>query len=306
MLITECGSLQPGRGPSDYWLRIRSWNAYTHKFLQRPHQIQLSVPFAFLSVHWDPTSGNAAFIPKNGSGVSGDVKSLEPTPVTYFFELWRDFDGRRLPVRHSRKWLDVTALHDGNQLHIALTNMGGQRIEANLTGIASESLKSISQKRLYYRDGAVHFEDSKELNALDSVEVDVEETTVVTIELGEALKPTGTTRRDFYYAAQTAVSSDKLPKDGFQISIPDLQRVAKAKLVLGVQRKGGLKKPIKLTVNGKSADLQQKWTSDINNLFAPIVINIPKSMLKAENSIQIAKYPGLTITSIHFKAETNQ
>ena len=90
-----------GQAPSDYWLRIRSWNAYTHKFLQRPHQIQLSVPFAFLSVHWDPTSGNAAFIPKNGSGVSGDVKSLEPTPVTYFFELWRDFDGRRLPVRHS-------------------------------------------------------------------------------------------------------------------------------------------------------------------------------------------------------------
>jgi len=94
--------------------------------------------------------------------------------VAHFFELWRNFDGRRLPVRHSRKWLDVTALHNGNQLHIALTNMGGQRIEANLTGIAAGSLKSISQTWLYYRDGEVHFEDSNELSALDSVEVDVE------------------------------------------------------------------------------------------------------------------------------------
>jgi len=30
ILVTECGSLQPGRGPSDYWLRLRSWSAYTH------------------------------------------------------------------------------------------------------------------------------------------------------------------------------------------------------------------------------------------------------------------------------------
>lgn len=306
ILITECGSLQPGRGPSDYWLRLRSWSAYTHKFLQRPHEIDMSVPFAFLSVHWSPTSGNAAFIPKNGSNVSGDIKSLESTPVAHFFELWRNFDGRRLPVRHSRKWLDVTALHNGNQLHIALTNMGGQRIEANLTGIAAGSLKSISQKRLYYRDGEVHFEDSNELSALDSVEVDVEETTIVTIELKEALKPTGTTRRDFHYAAQTAVGSDELPANGFQISIPRPENVANAKLVIGVQRKGGLDKPIELRVNGQSVQFQQKWTRDIENLFTPIVVDIPKSMLKAENSIQIAKYPGLTVTSIHFEVETNQ
>ena len=306
ILITECGSLQPGSGPSDYWLRLRSWSAYTHKFLQRPHEIDMSVPFAFLSVHWNPTSGNAAFIPKGKSKVSGPVESLKPTPVTYFFELWRDFDGRRLPVQHSRKWLDVTALHDGNQIHIALTNMGGQRIEANLTGIANESVKSIQQKRLYYRDGEVHFEGSNQLNDLSSVEVDVEETTVVTIEIEEALKPTGATRRDFHYAAQTAVGSDQLPDDGFQISIPGLEEVTKAKLVIGVQKKGGLDKPIELTVNEKTVDLQQKWTHDINNLFAPIVINIPKSMLKPENTIQIAKYPGLTITSVHFEVETDQ
>ena len=200
----------------------------------------------------------------------------------------------------------MTALHDGNQIHIALTNMRGQRIEANLTGIANESVKSILQKRLYYRDGEVHFEGANQLNDLSSVEVDVEETTVVTIEIEEALKPTGATRRDFHYAAQTAVGSDQLPDDGFQISIPGLEEVTKAKLVIGVQKKGGLDKPIELTVNEKTVDLQQKWTHDINNLFAPIVINIPKSMLKPENTIQIAKYPGLTITSVHFEVETDQ
>jgi agarase len=306
ILITECGSLQPGSGPSDYWLRLRSWSAYTHKFLQRPHEIDMSVPFAFLSVHWDPTSGNAAFIPKNGAKVSGPVELLQPTPVTYFFELWRDFDGRRLPINHSRKWLDVTALHDGDKIHVALTNMGGQRVEVNLSGIANESIESIRQKRLYYRDGKVHFEDTNVLSDLAGVEVDVEETTVVTIELSDALKPTGTTRREFHYAAQTAVSLNELPKDEFKIQIPNFEAVAKAKLIIGVQCKGGLDKPFHLTVNQKSADVQQNWTRDINHLFAPIAINIPKTMLKAENIIAFAKHPGLTVTSVHFEVETDQ
>lgn len=306
IIISECGSLQPGSGPSDYWLRLRSWSAYTHKFLGRPHEIGMSVPFAFLTIHWDPTSGDAAFIPKDGSNVWGPIASLQPTPVRYFFELWRDFNGRRIPVRHSRKWLDVTAVHEGNRIHVALTNMGGQRIEANLTGIAADSPTSISQRRLYYRDGEVHFEDANELSTLSRVEVDVEETTIVTIELPAALNPQSTTRRDFYYAPQTAIGSAELPKTDFKISVPDLEKVTKAKLIIGVERKGGLDKPIKLTVNEKTVDLKQKWTRDIGNLFAPIEINFPKNLLKPENTIRCGKYKGLTITSVHFEVETNE
>ena len=39
ILITECGSLQNGRQPSDNWLRLYAWNAYLTKSMQRPDQI---------------------------------------------------------------------------------------------------------------------------------------------------------------------------------------------------------------------------------------------------------------------------
>ena len=65
ILITECGSLQNGRKPSDNWLRLYAWNAYLTKSMQRPDQIDLFVPFIFLHMSWNPNSGDAAFTPKD-------------------------------------------------------------------------------------------------------------------------------------------------------------------------------------------------------------------------------------------------
>jgi agarase len=307
ILITECGSLQPGRGPSDYWLRLRSWNAYTHKFLQRPHEIDMSVPFAFLGLSWNPTSGNAAFIPYEGKKTNVPVDELKSTPVAYFFELWRDFDGRRLPVKFHRPWLDATALLDGDRIHVALTNMGGQSLNVELTGVAgNHQIKSIAQKRLYYRGGEVHFEPDNKLNDLSNVEVDVEETTIVTIRLFKALQPRMKLRRSYVYASETAVKSKDLPEDGLQIVRADIDAMrgndVGARVVVGVHRDGGLEKPLKLSFNGQPLTTDQEWTRETKNLFAPIVFDLPHPVVK-HNSIRIEAQDGLTITSVHLEID---
>jgi agarase len=309
ILVTECGSLQPGTGPSDYWLRLRSYSAYTHKFLQRPHEIDLSVPFAFLSVHWNPTSGNAAFIPDEGQGTKVPIDQLNATPVAHFFDLWSDFDGRRLPVNFSRRWLDVTALHNGDQVHVALTNMGGQSLNVDLSSLARPTqIKSINQKRLYYRDGEVHFEPENELADLSSVPVDVEETTIVTVTLRSPLSVSKPLRRDFCYASETAVKANDSPEDGFKIIVPSTipmsGKIEKVRLVIGVHRDGGLKKALKLNFNSKEANTAQKWASDVKNLFEPVVINIPTSMIRERNFLKVGRYEGLTITSVHLEIDT--
>jgi len=304
ILITECGSLQPGRGPSDYWLRIRSWNAYTHKFLQRPHEVDMSVPFAFLSVHWNPTSGNAAFIPKEGKNTNLPIEELQRTPVADFFELWRDFDGRRLPVKFSHRWLDATAVHHEKQIHVALTNMSGQRLSVELSGVAgSASINSAKQNRLYYRDGEVHFENGNELKNLSAIEVDVEETTIVSIKLEEPLSVSETLRRDFYYSAETAIKPKDAAEDGFQIEVPNAADINQARLVIGVHCDGGLKKPLQLDFNGKAATTNQKWASEVKNLFEPVIVNIPVAILKESNFIKIGNQKGLTITSVHLEID---
>jgi hypothetical protein len=151
ILITECGSLQNGRQPSDNWLRLLAWNAYLTKSMQRPDQIDLFVPFIFLHMSWNPYSGDAAFTPKADRERHSTIEDFEPTTVAHYFDLWRDFDGRRLPVEFDRDWLDVVAVHDGKRISLAVTNMGGRQIAVDLSGVAKRiEATGATQTRLNY------------------------------------------------------------------------------------------------------------------------------------------------------------
>jgi agarase len=304
ILITECGSLQPGRGPSDYWLRLRSYSAYMHKMMQRPDQIELGVPFVFLSIPWNPKSGDTAFIPKEGERNNASLEKCDSTPVKNFFELWRDFDGRRLPVSFKQKWLDVTAVHQENRIQLAMTNMGGRRLSVNVASLTGEiPIKSVSQKRLFYLDGLVKFEDNVAHTDATSIPIDVEETTIVTIELTEPLAIAGTLEKKSHYAAGTAIKSVAASKDGFAIRVDDTGSVQSAKLIVGVQRKGGLGGPLSGTFNGKPFKVKAAWASEFNNLFASIDVKLPIDLLAADNTLKIDQRDGLTITSVHIETE---
>lgn len=297
LLITECGSLQPGRGPSDYWLRLRSFSAYMHKFLQRPHEIDLCVPFAFLNVPWNPGSGNAAFIPRTGEPANGPITGYDSTPVAYFFDLWREFQGRRLPVSHGEQWLDVTAVHDAGKIYVALTNMSGRRLHVDLSSLNRAGVESAFQRRLYYRNGQVNYADRLALTTLTEVEVDVEETTLVIVDLDQPLAIEGCVERTFSYAAETAVKADE--SAGFEIDVAYPDRISRAQLVVGVHRNGGLKRSLKAKVNGQLIGDNGEWAAEINNLFAPIVIPVEPSLLRKKNRIEFGPMPGVTITSAH-------
>lgn len=301
LLTTECGSLQPGRGPSDYWLRLRSFSAYLHKFLQRPHQIDLCVPFAFLNVPWNPASGNAAFIPRAGSPPNGPRDGYEPTPVTHFFDLWRDFDGRRIPVTCREPWLDVSCVHQGLRLCIALTNMSGRRRNVHLVGLAEGQVASASQRRLYYRDGQIVYKDRQPLSDLTAVEVDVEETTIVIVELHQPLSISDTTRRTCAYAAETAVRLQG--KKSFSLAVDEPATVKRARLIVGVHRDGGLRQPLDVACNGQSLTADHAWASEFRHLFAPLTFEISATALQDETIVEIAEREGVTITSVHLELD---
>jgi agarase len=301
ILITECGSLQPGNGPSDYWLRIRSYSAYTHKLLRRPHQIDLSVPFAFLSVHWNPNSGDAAFIPNEGEPANVDISKLNPTPVTHFFNLWRDFNGRRLVVNHDRRWLDATAVYDDNKVYVALTNMGGQRLEVNLSGLnGAEKPTSISQRRCFYSDGEVVYRDDEKLSDLSAIPVDVEETSIVVIELPSNVKVSDVLKSSFGYAGKAAVKIDQ--PQILEIKAPVApEKIESAQLIVGVFREGGMEKPIQLKVNGQTFQIDAEFGKGINHLFEQTKIDMPVRILKSRNKVEFEAQEGTVITSVHME-----
>ena len=115
MLITEAGALNIGNSDADYWLRLRTYSAFLTQFMQRPEQLDLVVPFIFLHAPWDPTDAHSAFVPDGGG--------FKMTHCAKFFELWRDFDGRRLPVSSPDKYVRCVAVHDGQDVRVAISNL---------------------------------------------------------------------------------------------------------------------------------------------------------------------------------------
>ncbi|SMP42178.1 agarase [Neorhodopirellula lusitana] len=297
ILITECGSLQNGRKPSDNWLRLLAWNAYLNKSMQRPDQIDLFVPFIFLQMSWNPYSGDAAFTPKTDRDRHKTIADFEPTTIAHFFDLWSDFDGKRLPAEFERDWLDVVAVHDGDRISLAVTNMGGRQIAVDLSAVAKQvGATGAKQTRLNYHLGEVVFEPEHSVDSA-AIPVDVNETTVIRLQLAEPLSPTETLNQKRWYATETAVASVDQPH-AFEIDVDDSKHVESARLIVGVHRAGGVTEPIVVEMNDTAIDIDTGDANEFSEFFAPIDASVPKSMVRDNNQISIKVQKGATITSV--------
>ncbi|MCA9142323.1 MAG: hypothetical protein KDB05_06030 [Planctomycetales bacterium] len=297
VLITECGSLQNGRQPSDNWLRLLAWNAYLTKSMQRPDQIDLFVPFIFLHMSWNPYSGDAAFTPKADREWHRTIDDFEPTTIANYFELWRDFDGRRLPVEFDRDWLDVVAVHDGKRISIAVTNMGGRQIAVDLSGVAERlGATTATQTRLNYHKGEVVFEAEHEVDAA-AIPVDVNETTVVRLKLDQQLVLTNMLELQRHYATTTAVKSNGEPL-AFTVAIADVSKIVSARLVIGVHRGGGIAEPLMVEVNGTPVEIDTGDAAEFSEFFAPLDAKVAPTVIRDENEVKITTQSGTTITSV--------
>jgi agarase len=297
ILITECGSLQNGRKPSDNWLRLYAWNAYLTKSMQRPDQIDLFVPFIFLHMSWNPSSGDAAFTPKADRTRHSTIEDFEPTTVAHYFDLWRDFDGHRLPVSFDRDWLDVVAVHDGERISLAVTNMGGRQIAIDLSGVARKiGAAGATQTRLNYHKGEVVFEPEHTVDAA-AIPVDVNETTVVRLVVEKPFAPSKTLQLDRWYARDTAVKSDGKPVS-FEVKVDNPDAVQSVRLIVGVHRRGGVTEPPVIDMNGTRITVDTGDANEFTEFFAPLEATVPTSLLRDSNKIAIVAQNGTTITSV--------
>ncbi|MEN8738104.1 MAG: sulfatase-like hydrolase/transferase [Akkermansiaceae bacterium] len=305
ILITECGSLQNGREPSDHWLRLHAWNSYLTKSMQRPDQIDLFIPFVFLHMPWNPLSGDAAFTPKADIKKPWAIGDFEPTTIANFFELWRDFDGKRLPVSFDRDYLDVVAVHHENGISLAATNMGGRQLSLDLSKLAQTiGATTTEQTRLNYHKGEVVFEPRHDV-AASAVPIDVNETTVIHLTTAAPLKPSGTLTLDRCYANETAVATAGKPQN-FEIKIKNPKPIQHAQLIIGAHRRGGLTEALTVSINGHPTPIDSGDAHEFSEFFAPLEATIPKEHLKADNQIEITSQSGTTITSVQILTHCSQ
>ena len=298
ILITECGSLQNGRQPADNWLRLYAWSSYLTKSMQRPDQIDLFVPFVFLHMSWNPLSGNCAFTPKADRDRHVEIDDFDPTKIAHFFDLWEDFDGERLPTSFDRDWLDVVAIHKDNRISLAVTNMGGRQISLDLSRTLKNAGATVAkQTRLNYHGGEIVFQPEHTVDA-SAIPVDVNETTVIRLEMPQPLKLKGQLRMSRWYATRTAVPASG-DSQSFDVAVVNSQPLQSARLMIGVHRRGGLSEPFKVTVNGSPVEVALGDASEFSEFFATLDANLPTSVVRDKNRIKVTAQNGATITSVH-------
>ena len=287
MLITECGALNIGASDADYWLRLRTYSAFLTQFMQRPEQIDLVVPFIFLHAPWDPTNAHSAYVPDGEGG-------FKETPCARFFDLWQNFYGRRLPVSSPNKYVRCVAVHDGEVVRIAISNLTNRRQEIDL----GKSLPA-RQRRLYRLDGKIRYEAGNEVDPA-AIPVEVGETTIVTLTLPQKLTPRGTVlRRDYF--------SDKIVTREREFTIAAPTGARAARLFVGLQNRGGLDAPLRGTINGHRFGHSTKWAQGVEDFFEHAIIELPPEHLEAENQIVIENLSeSTTISEVHLEIDSIQ
>lgn len=303
ILVTETGTLQNGRRPSDNWFRLMAYSAYLNKSMQRPDQIDLFIPFIFLHMFWNPNSGDAAFTPRKGIAKGWEKKDFERTAVAHFFDLWKDFDGHRLPVSFQRDWLDVTAVHNEECLALAVTNMGGRRLSLDLSGITKETETSmVMQRRLRYQSGEVVYEPGHQVDP-SAIPVDVNETTVIQLLLQNPLTPGGELKVERWYAHETAVKKTGTGVN-FPISLKNQSPIKNARLIIGLHRYGGITESFEVLLNGEAIEVDPGDAAEFSEFFAPLDADLPTNLLGAENEVTVRVQEGTTITSVQIVTQS--
>jgi agarase len=225
------------------------------------------------------------------------MDDFEPTTIAKYFELWRDFDGQRLPVGFNRDWLDVVAVHDGKRISLAVTNTGGRQIAIDLAGVAKQvNANAATQTRLNYHQGEVVFEPEHDAD-LTAIPVDVNETTVVRLRLNHELAPAKKLQRQRHYATATALKSEGKALT-FDVKVGQSSNLAEARLVIGVHRRGGITEPLAVEINGTPIQIDTGDAHEFSEYFAPLDANVEPTIIRSENLVKVVAQPDATITSV--------
>ena len=299
MLITEFGSLNVGGSEADYWLRCRSYSAYLTRLMQRPGQLEMVVPFLFLAASWDPQNGHCVFVPKDGRALPNDLSAYRRTAVGHVLDLWRDFDGERVPLTlEGHPYVEAVAVRKGRRVQVAISNMSSRQLAVDLRDAAGRlPVSSPWQRRLHFENGEIRYADHAAITDIAAVAIGAEETCIVTLQLAEDRPARETVHRSRAYAASTAVSvADAVGELPGEVDQPD--RVSAARLILGLQREGGLPGRTVVTVNGETLEVDTSRAVNTSHVFESFVVELDPGNLQPRTVVTVPQFAGLTVTSV--------
>lgn len=290
LVCSEYGSLDVKRGERGWWMHIKNVNAMLLGFLNRPDELDITVPFLLTFMHWAPDSAEA-LIHQTPDG------EFVKTKNTYWIDLWEGYRGKRIPVSDSDPKVVTHAVLDGNLIRLAVNNRTGRRTELDVSALLPEGMKilSVRRKAVVFEQGETRYVDDT-LTGWNAVPLGVDGTCILEIALDRAPVLTQTVDEVSCYASQTAVKADDPVL--FEITVPDVQAV-QAVVRVGLHREGGFSKPVTIEVNGEPRAVDLSWSAGIPRFLDTIEIPVsPEKIVPLNRVIVQTEEPGATVTAV--------
>ncbi|MEM9420364.1 MAG: hypothetical protein AAGA25_15145, partial [Planctomycetota bacterium] len=306
LVISEYGSLSGGGEDHQVWKKLRNYSAFMVQFMQRPDELDVTVPFLIPFIWWEPEANDGIFkfesIDENrdlgsltanregiASGIAGSpMKGIDPSKPRWFLDLWDGYTGKLVPVSSDTTNVNVHAAADGNTLWVAVSNMKSQRLAVDISSKTGQrKVKSAEQRRLYLDSGVLKYETVDVSKQLNAVPLAAEETSVIKITLAESIVPSKTLTQTRHYGSRTLIPTGE--PQSLTIVAGDVAEPNSATLRVAVQRQDGFTAPLTVAFNGNEIEVDLSDSQGIAKYDTVKVIDIPTDWVKAENNVTLVQ-----------------
>ena len=307
IVLSEFGTLAGGAEDYQMWQAVRNWSAYLVQFMQRPDELDLTVPFAIPLIWWEPENPDGLFkydtvdanrdptkLTANRAGLASGISGSPMTGIrlnkpAWFLDLWDGYRGDLVPVVSDTPHVNVHAAADGKTLWLAVSNLKAQRIAVDLdAALGGRTVSAAEQRRLYLDRGELKYEVHDVADALGRVEVAPEETSVLRLTLDEPVDPTRTLTQTRHYGSRTLMPTGEpqtLTVDGPD-AVADAPP-ASARLRVAVQRKDGFTAPLTVRFNGLELTADLSHSTGVEHFDTHVTLDVPAEAVQRRNTVTL-------------------
>jgi len=297
LIISETGTLTGGSDDVSHWIKLKNYNAYMMRYMNRANEFRLIVPFLLPVTWWDKDARDSLFAYQPDG-------TLKLTKQHLYLDFWQDYEGDLVVADTSTPRIFLHAVTQGNVVQLAVNNMNPQRVRVDINaGFGEAQIQSVTQKRLWLDRGILTFE-THALRDLKAIPLSVEETSIVTVTLDRPLEST-------YLLGEKTLYGDKILQKtgdpiGFEVTCP-IDNIVAATLRVCFGREGGFRKDLTVSINGKSYTEDLEYTDKPGHFFGYAEFNVPPESITRRNTV-IVDIPqnGGTISTVALLVKITQ
>ena len=299
--ITEYGGIASGYSAnySDITSAqtVKSFNHIIFNLLERQDNLAISIPFATDKSTWHLTAANnyqpygaVLFRPTNLG--SANPAGWTYTPKVYFYDLWKEFKGKRISVDTDNPDIQAQAFVEGKKMYVALNNLDTSSKTVNLNfQDAFSGFQNVRVKKMkIYTNQAPVFSNNLQTSAPSSITLIGGETVTLEYTFSNNIVFDNAIRSKKYYTSKylqpiTSGNQMSFAFNGVQTG------TGKAILRMSIGRKHNVSKSPVVKVNGTTITVPNNWKgydqANRDDFFGTIEIPVPMNLIQSNNNVSV-------------------